>query len=141
MCRDDTIRKTRSITIRFSQDEAQALSDIADEYHMTLSDVIRSAASGELNRYLGGVKYIDRDQGQAINTNIITLGNVMMEVRDQLRRIGVNFNQIVRRINAGDLKALNDTGALIRSDELDTIIRRVELVTDTIGEDIKCLVE
>ena len=65
----------------------------------------------------------------------------MMDTRDQLRRIGVNFNQIARKVNAGDMKALNDSGALIRRDELDTIINRVELVTDTIGEDIKCLVE
>ena len=141
MSGDDTTRKTRSITIRFSQDEAQAFSDLANEYHMTLSDVIRSATLGELDRYLGRVKYVDRDQGQAINTNIITLGNLMMDTRDQLRRIGVNFNQIARKVNAGDMKALNDSRALIRKDELDSITRRVERVTDTIGEEIRCLVE
>ena len=141
MSGDNSTRKTRSITIRLSQDEAQALSDIADEYHMTLSEVIRSATSGELDRYLGGVKYVDKEQGRAINNNIIILGNMMMDVRDQLRKIGVNFNQIARRINAGDMKALNDINALISRDELDTIIRRVELVTDTIGEELRCLVE
>lgn len=141
MSGDSTTRKTRRITVRFSQDEAQAFSDLANEYHMTLSDVIRSAASDELDRYLGRVKYVDKEQGHAINSNIIILGNVMMDVRDQLRKIGVNFNQIARRINAGDMKALNDSRALIRKDELDSITRRVERVTDTIGEEIRCLVE
>lgn len=141
MSGDSTTRKTKSITVRFSLDEAQAFSDLADEYHMTLSEVIRSATSGELDRYLGRIKYVDKDQGRAINANIIILGNVMMDVGDQLRKIGVNFNQIARRINAGDMKALNDTNALISRDELDTIIRRVELVTDTIGEELRCLVE
>lgn len=141
MSGDSTTRKTKSITVRFSQDEAQAFSDLADEYHMTLSEVIRSATSGELDRYLGRIKYVDKDQGRAINANIIILGNVMMDVGDQLRKIGVNFNQIARRINAGDMKALNDTNALISRDELDTIIRRVERMTDTIGEELKRLVE
>ena len=141
MSGDSTTRKTKSITVRFSQDEAQAFSDLADEYHMTLSEVIRSATLGELDRYLGRIKYVDKDQGRAINANIIILGNVMMDVGDQLRKIGVNFNQIARRINAGDMKALNDTNALISRDELDTIIRRVELVTDTIGEELRRLLE
>ena len=139
MSGDNSTRKTRSITIRLSQDEAQALSDIADEYHMTLSEVIRSATSGELDRYLGGVKYVDKEQGRAINNNIIILGNMMMDVRDQLRRIGVNINQIARRVNAGDINLLYESGHLVSRQELEVIVQRMERAVKETGEIIQCI--
>ncbi len=139
MSGDSTTRKTKSITVRFSQDEAQAFSDLADEYHMTLSEVIRSATSGELDRYLGGVKYVDKEQGRAINTNIIILANVMMDVRDQLRRIGVNINQIARRVNAGDINLLYESGHLVSRQELEVIVQRMERAVKETGEIIQCI--
>ena len=131
--------KDRSITVRFSQEEAQALMTIAEEYSTTLSDVVRSAASGELDKYLGRVKYVDPQQGSVINRNIITLGNVIMETRDHLRRIGVNFNQVAKSVSSGDMKALNESGALISKEELDEITRRVEQATKEAGEIVLCI--
>ena len=131
--------KDRSITVRFSQEEAQALMTIAEEYSTTLSDVVRSAASGELDKYLGRVKYVDPKQGSVINRNIITLGNVIMETRDHLRRIGVNFNQVAKSVSSGDMKALNESGALISKEELDAITRRVEKATKEAGEIVLCI--
>ena len=134
-----TQHKDRSITVRFNQKEADALSKIAAEYNTTMSDVVRSATSGELDRYLGRVKYMDPKQGRIINNNIITLGNVIMEARDHLRRIGVNFNQVVRRVNAGDMDALHESGLLISKDELDDIAQRVEQATQKAGEIAQCI--
>ena len=131
--------KARSITVRFSEEEARELMTIAREYNTTISDVVCCAASGELDKYLGRVKYVDPQQGSAINRNIITLGNVIMETRDHLRRIGVNFNQVARSVSSGDMKALNESGALISREELDAITRRVEQATKKAGEIILCI--
>ena len=132
-------RKDRSVTVRFSQKEAEALANIATEYNTTLSDVVRCAASGELDKYLGRIKYVDPKQGKIINSNIIALGNAIMETRDHLRRIGVNFNQVAKRINAGDMKALHASGMLISKDELDEIACRVEQATKEAGEIVLCI--
>ena len=139
MKRRKTLTKDRSITVRFSSEEAEALTSIATEYNTTISDVVRCATAGELDKYLGRVKYIDLEQGKAINHNIIILANVLSETRDHLRRIGVNFNQLVHKVNAGDLKELNNKGALITKQDLNTIMHRVELVTKEVAEVITCI--
>ena len=131
--------KARSITVRFSEEEARELMTIAREYNTTISDVVRCAASGELDKYLGRVKYVDPKQGSVINRNIIALGNAIMETRDHLRRIGVNFNQVARSVSSGDMKALNESGALISREELDAITRRLEQATKEAGEIILCI--
>ncbi len=131
--------KARSITVRYSEKEAQAIMTIAREYNTTISDVVRCATSGELDKYLGRVKYVDPKQGSVINRNIITLGNVIMETRDHLRRIGVNFNQVAKSVSSGDMKALNESGALISKEELDEITRRVEQATKEAGEIVLCI--
>ena len=139
MKRSERENKDRSITVRFSKKEAESLSSIATEYNTTLSDVVRCATRGELDKYLGRVKYVDAKQGSVINNNIITLGNVIMETRDHLRRLGVNFNQIAKKVNAGDMKALTESGALISREELDAITRRMEQATKEAGEIVLCI--
>lgn len=139
MKRSERENKDRSITVRFSKKEAEALTSIATEYNTTISDVVRCATAGELDKYLGRVKYVDPQQGKMINNNIITLGNVIMETRDHLRRIGVNLNQITRKVNAGDLSVLTTNGTLISKEELDVITRRVEQATDRAGEIVACI--
>ena len=139
MSRDKKHNKDRSVTVRFNHDEAEALLSIAKEYHTTLSDVVRSAAKGELDKHLSHVKFVDAEHSRIINSNIIKLGNVIQEARDHLRRIGVNFNQVARRVNAGDMSALNDSGALITREELDRIAKRIEQATSDAGEIMKCI--
>ena len=134
MCGEKKQRKDRSVTVRFSQKEVEALANIATEYNTTLSDVVRCAASGELDKYLGRLKYVDPKQGKVINSNIVMLGNAIMETRDHLRRIGVNFNQVARRVNAGEMQALHASGMLVSKEKLDEITRRVEKATKEAGE-------
>ena len=141
MSTDKAERKDRSITVRFSHEEAQAINNIATEYNTCLSDVIRCATKGELDKYLGRVKYVDPKQGSAIKHNIFTIMDAITETRDHLRRIGVNLNQIVRRVNAGDMKELTESGKIMTKAELDEVTRNLERVTKEAGEIILCIAE
>ena len=133
--------KDRSITVRFSSKEAEALTSIATEYNTTISDVVRSATAGELDKYLGRVKYVDPKQGSVIKHNIFMLMDAITETRDHLRRIGVNLNQIAHRVNAGDLKALTESGKIMTKTDLDEVTLRLEKVTKEAGEIILCIAE
>ena len=139
MKRSERENKDRSITVRFSKKEAEALSTIAGQYNMTVSDVIRCSIAGELCKYLGKVKYVDPKQGNDIRNNTYILIDAIAETRDYLRRIGVNINQIIRRINAGDTKALSECGKIISKKELDNITCRLEKVTREAGEIVSCI--
>lgn len=139
MKRSERQNKDRSITVRFSSKEAGALTSIATEYNTTISDVVRCATTGELDKYLGRVKYVDPKQGSVIQHNIFTLMDAITETRDHLRRIGVNLNQIARRINAGDMKELTESGKIMTKAELDEVTRRLEKVTREAGEIVLCI--
>ena len=141
MKRQKRQNKDRSITVRFSTEEAEALTSIATDYNTTISDVVRCATAGELDKYLGRVKYVDSKQGSVIKHNIFILMDAITETRDHLRRIGVNLNQIAHRVNAGDLNALTESGKIMTKSDLDEVTQRLEKVTKEAGEIILCIVE
>ncbi len=129
----------RTITIRVNNEEAQKLNHLATEYGTTVSDIIRCTAQGELDKYFGRVRYVDPQQGRAISNSICKLSNSLADARDHLRRIGVNFNQVAKRVNSGDMHALQDRGSLVKQEDLDDIVKRVEKVTNDVGEIIRCI--
>ena len=89
----------RPITIRISIEAYNTVSSLAAEYHVKKADILRMAIDSNLEKYLGHIRYLDADQGRIINQNIIKLGNLLIDIRDQLRRIGVNFNREVKLRN------------------------------------------
>ncbi len=58
--------------------------------------VVRMSTAGHLEKYLGQVRFIDEEQGRTINENIVSIGNVISEMRNELRRIGINYNQEIK---------------------------------------------
>lgn len=86
-------------TVRFSREADTAFRTLSDDYNVSKAEIIRLAAAGGLAKYLGEVKYVDRKQGAAINNNISELANVMFDIAEQLRRIGVNYNQQIKLKN------------------------------------------
>lgn len=104
--------------IRFSADELASLKAIAESESVTVSEVVRRLVRAET----GHLPVATEDLRPAI-----------VEMTDQLRRVGVNFNQAVRAMNEGrvghdeDLeRALIAVGDLVRR-------FREELKTMTIG--------
>lgn len=85
--------------VRFEQGEYEAVKSVADEYGVSFAHVVRLAVAGNLDEYLGTVKYLDREQGDEINRGICNLGNLLQSIRNELRRIGVNYNQEIRLRN------------------------------------------
>lgn len=83
-------------TVRFTQEVYEALHEIAAEHGLSVGSVARLAITDRLSRYLGVVKYMDYDQGQQISLQIAGLADTMSQIRNELHRIGVNYNQEIK---------------------------------------------
>lgn len=129
----DKLGKDRSVTVRFSSHMMNNIDDLAREYRVTRSDIIRLATDNALERFLNHVRYVDSDQGQLINNHIVKLGNTLSESLYNMKRLGNNFDQLLHKVNAGQIQELQAREELIRREELDAIISRMERVTKEIG--------
>lgn len=81
------------MTVRFSKETNDIFQELADTYSISKAQVVRLAAAGSLEKYFGNLVYIDSKQAQDINKKICALGRLMQDMRRQLRRIGINYNQ------------------------------------------------
>ena len=98
--------KSKRLTITFPQDTYATLQEFADEWEISLSEVVRLAVSGNLERYLGNVRYVNtRDAHVIVNNQFIineNIGKVFTEIqgmKNELRRIGINYNQEVKLLH------------------------------------------
>lgn len=98
--------KLKPVTVRFTGEAWEVLHDVAADNHITAAELIRLCVDNRLAAYLQTVDYIDAEQGaailkekRAIRETLLQVYNEMAAVRIELNRIGVNFNQEVKRRN------------------------------------------
>lgn len=87
------------VTVRFTPAAYQAINEIAGEQGYSMADIVRMAVDDRLLSYLDAVHYIDAEQGAEIKKIVTALYNEMSAVKLELRRIGVNYNQVARLEN------------------------------------------
>lgn len=145
MIRNDYGRDLRPITVRFTPAAWQAIREMAEEEGVSQAELVRIAVAGNLNRYLGTIRYVDSDQGEEIKVLASRLMTEIANIGKELNRIGVNYNQEVRLTNinrkygdgeakeAARKKVLSESKHLSKQD-LDALIDRYEQATRTVGE-------
>ncbi len=77
-----------------------SLCDLAKEFNVSISSVIRLAIENRLSDYLGTIRYIDREQGEKILDTALEISDNCRKILNNIRRIGVNYNQELRLKNA-----------------------------------------
>lgn len=117
-------KKLVATTVRFSAEANKAIQDLADEYGVSKSEVVRLAVAGGLEKYLGNLKYVDEQYAKIINANIMILANLMQDIKSELRRIGVNYNQQVKAMH--EKKKVSIGGSLIEKPTLEDMRRKKE---------------
>ena len=88
-----------AMTVRFDKGAYNVIGDVAKRNGVSKADIVRFVVDNKLEKYLSDIRYIDENQGRTINKNIIKIGNILVSIRDELNRIGVNYNQEVRLKN------------------------------------------
>ena len=90
------------ISARINQKIDDVMREMAKEYGVSFSEVVRLAIDGHLEQYFGNVQYMDAEQGREIRMRCALLGTEMQHIRNELNKIGVNVNQIAKWNNIED---------------------------------------
>lgn len=72
------------------------ISEIAEQYHKSSAAIFRSLLANNLHRYLGHVRYVDPVQGGQILGSLSDCAKQLEGIKNELRRIGINYNQELR---------------------------------------------
>ena len=84
------------ISARINEKVDEVMKDMAKEFDVPFSQVVRLAIDGHLEKYLGTVRYIDGDQGENIQRTMAIIANELQGIRNELNKIGVNVNQVAK---------------------------------------------
>lgn len=84
------------ISARINEKVDEVMKDMAKEFDVPFSQVVRLAIDGHLEKYLGTVRYIDGDQGEYMKRATALIANELQGIRTALNRLGVNVNQIAK---------------------------------------------
>ena len=72
------------------------MKDMAKEFDVPFSQVVRLAIDGHLEKYLGTVRYIDGDQGEYMKRATALIANELQGIKTALNKLGVNVNQLAK---------------------------------------------
>ena len=93
---EDEAIKLVKISARINEKVDEVMKDMAQEFGVPFSQVVRLAIDGHLEKYLGTVRYIDGDQGENIQRTMAIIANELQGIRNELNKIGVNVNQVAK---------------------------------------------
>lgn len=89
----------QQFTVRLPLNVKEKIENLAKSGGCSTAEIIRRAVDGNLNKYLGGVQYVDKEQGEVIKKQLENLFTEISGMRTELHRIGVNQNQIAKQKN------------------------------------------
>lgn len=133
----------KNVTIRMNSNEIKEVDKLAKECHCTRSTVIRQGINGSLSRYLGGVRFVDPEQGEQISKAQIEIGDMLMDIQSELRMQGVNLNQIARARNILLKKGMLDYESVdllmknqpsISKDDINLLLEKLDYIIRKVGE-------
>lgn len=84
------------ISARINEKVDEVMKDMAKEFDVPFSQVVRLAIDGHLEKYLGTVRYIDGDQGEYMKRATALIANELQGIKTALNRLRVNVNQIAK---------------------------------------------
>ena len=96
-------RKTERFEVRLSESQVAALTYVADQLGITPSEVLRRAtfAPERLSQMVTRREWEMAGDYVAYRNAVLDLKAALVEVHRQIAKLGVNVNQISRRINSG----------------------------------------
>lgn len=94
--------QTKSVkkTIRLTEDENKMIQELAAEFGMSESQVMRYAMCCHMADYFSTVRFLDDDVARDIRKGIARVGDEMQKIRNEIHYIGVNYNQLARKSNS-----------------------------------------
>lgn len=88
--------KLVKISARINEKVDEVMKDMAKEFDVPFSQVVRLAIDGHLEKYLGTMRYIDGDQGEYMKRATGLIVNELQGIKTALNKLGVNVNQLAK---------------------------------------------
>ena len=93
---EEELIKLVKISARINEKVDEVMKDMAKEFDVPFSQVVRLAIDGHLEKYHGTVRYIDGDQGEYMKRATALIANELQGIKTALNKLGVNVNQIAK---------------------------------------------
>lgn len=93
---EDELIKLVKISARINEKVDEVMKDMAKEFDVPFSQVVRLAIDGHLEKYLGTVRYIDGDQGEYMKRATGVIANELQGIKTAMNKLGVNVNQLAK---------------------------------------------
>ena len=93
------MEKLEKVTVRFTPTAWEAIKTTAEENGMSAAELVRASVAGNIADYLGTVKFADERQGEEVKELVKSMISAQADLKLELNRIGVNFNQEVKLRN------------------------------------------
>lgn len=93
---EEELIKLVKISARINEKVDEVMKDMAKEFDVPFSQVVRLAIDGHLEKYLGTVRYIDGDQGEYMKRATALIANELQGIKTAFNKLGVNVNQIAK---------------------------------------------
>ena len=144
------------VTVRMTSDALSVIDELAVNNGRTRSDIIRLAIDNRLATYLPNVTFVEHEDAVAFHDTLASLLTSMEDIRSELHRIGVNYNQELKLkqiakkyAKVGDEfdfdynaisnrrkeeKAVKSDSSDLKPEELDALLSRYEEATKKVGE-------
>ena len=87
------------VTVRLPENRYFQMKELSERFSLSFASVARIALEAELENYLGTVKYIDKEQADKISEAVRELTDECREIKNNIKRIGINYNQEIRLKN------------------------------------------
>ena len=127
--------RLKALTIRVTPSMYDAITSVSEQKSVSKSIVCRLMFTDRLAEYLGTQNYIDKDDSKELikilNDLLTTVGQIKLE----LNRIGINYNQEVRLMHIREKNGDNDIKMMQEEKE---ILNEVNMVNI---EDIRKLID
>ena len=93
---EEELIKLVKISARINEKVDEVMKDMAKEFDVPFSQVVRLAIVGHLEKYLGTVRYIDGDQGEYMKRATALIANELQGIKTAMNKLGVNVNQLAK---------------------------------------------
>ena len=93
---EEELIKLVKISARINEKVDEVMKDMAKEFDVPFSQVVRLAIDGHLEKYLGTVRYIDGNQGEYMKRATALIANELQGIKTAMNKLGVNVNQLAK---------------------------------------------
>ena len=123
----------RRLSIGLTEKIYNELYNLANEYDESIANIIRLVIDKNLCEYLSSVRYIDKEQADDILKVCLEISDNCRNILNNVRRIGVNYNQELKLKIAKEkyekiIRGSSDIESIEAMKEYDEKVKEIEQV-------------